>query len=90
MTPDEARTIVLCKYPDAEPHSNDYYWHWIGRKILSESFEENRETMRLVLKMPNSTEEETDQLLAAAKAIEQAAEDKAWVDAAQKILKEAV
>jgi len=88
MTPDEARTIVLRKYPDAEPHANDYDWHWISRKSLSEAFQEDKIALRLTFKMPNGTAEEVDACLAAMKVVEQEAVDKAWIDAAQKILKE--
>jgi len=38
--------------------------------------------------MPNGTAEEVDACLAAMKVVEQEAVDKAWIDAAQKILKE--
>ena len=88
MTPDEARTIVWCKYPDAEPHADDFDWHWISRKALSESFQEDLGALRLTFKMPNGTTEEVDACLAAMKVIAQEAEDKAWIDAAQRILKE--
>jgi hypothetical protein len=90
MTPDEAKTIVMCKYPDAQHNSDDFDWHWIGRKVLSESFREDEESVQRWLDMPYITDEDEALAEDTIKAIRQEAEDKAWVDAAQKILKETV
>jgi len=88
MTPDEARTIVLCKYPDAEARANDFDWHWIDRKPLSEAFQEDKERTQKWMDMPHETDAECDLSHEVLKSIQQTAKDEAWLDAAQKILKE--
>jgi hypothetical protein len=80
----EARAKVLAVYPDAEPKSNDFDYHWIG-VTLSEGFEAD---LSGVMDMPYRTEEELSAYSAARDAIENDAIDKAWIDAANRLQKE--
>lgn len=76
---------VLAVYPDAEANSNDHYYHWIGRKTLSDAFEQNWDDLDKVDAMPRETDEEVQACIDARMAVEQAAEDQAWDDAAAKL-----
>src|SRR5882762_6036873 len=76
---DDERTVKAV-YPDAEPHSNDYYMHWIGQKRLSDSFEE--EGLDELYKRKGLSPEESR---LAAVIIQQTAIDKAWADARSRL-----
>lgn len=82
MTTLTAKQKVLAVYPDAEVHRNDFYSHWIGRKVLSDGFKEDEDALDAAF---DDREAPSEVTLARIKAIEDAADEKAWEDAASKI-----
>lgn len=89
MTVEEAKEIVLSEHPDAQIESNDYNAHWVvPGPPISEVFVEDRvgwDEVHAIHLGPDYSSEKINEMGLKMKKLEQDAQDKAWINAAEKL-----
>jgi|SRR5882762_471124 len=94
MTPTEARSIVRRELPNAQHNSNDFNYHWIEPgPPISEAFLEDEAETEIWMNLARDGHDRTDEEHLASfnmlMKIQQDAEDRAWINAAERILTQA-